>query len=124
MGLHDSPRAEDSSGCAGRGDASEHALEVGNIHDHGGASEHALAAGDLRLHRCGGWWRSQKYPTNCQCGHHSVPCIVRLARASSLPIPQSYMQIPSGVLYASAISILNHIKLLGESETDVCKKAA
>ena len=124
MGLHDSPRAEDSSGCAGRGDASEHALELGDVHDHGGASKHALDAGDLRLHRFGGWYRIQKYPTNYQRGHHSVPCIVRLARASSRTIPQSYMQIPFGVLYASAISILNHIKLLGDSEADVWKKAA
>ena len=106
------------------GDASEHALELGDVHDHGGASEHALAAGDLRLHRCGGWLRSQKYPTTYQCGHHFVACIVRLARASSLIISQSYMQIPFGVLYASAISILNHIKLLGDIEADVWKKAA
>ena len=47
---------------------------------------------------------------------------MRLARASNLTIPQSYMQIPFGILYASAISILNHIKLLGDSEADIWKR--
>lgn len=120
-------RSSDGAGLhnvTGQGGATGHAAgaRVRNVHVHGGASEHALALGDVLLHRCGGCQRWQKLPSNCPCGHQSVPCSVRLARATGHPTPQLHMQISLGDVHANAISLLAHINLLGVSVSDVWKK--
>ena len=95
-----------------------------HVAGHGGASDHALAVRDRRVHRCGGCHRRQQLLSNGPCGHQSVPCSVRLARAAGHFIQQLYMQIPLGDLHASAISLLAYINLLGVSVPDVWKRDA
>ena len=95
---------------AGQGNVTKHAADTStlDVHVRGGASKHALAVGDMRFHRCGASLRRQKLLSNCPCDHHSVPCSVRLARATSRFTPQLYMQIPLGDLRANAISLPDH----------------